>query len=1031
MSDRFSTDLESYLTNHGFECLESIGRGPKAEVFRCHHLESGTDMALKIWAGHSREFADESLSRHFFLNLKSHTKGRQTSKSVQIQAIAPRHRFVIMDLMNANITTHIQSETLAPEMAESILIRSLKCLYHIHERHNAIHGNLKPNNLFVDQSGKIRLGDSLYVSMNENRLIEDTQLLPVPDGYALSNATVMNTDKLDYPLAKYLSPEMINKGFGPIGMWIDQFMLGFTVFELLLGKSEFNSMFLGVGHEAMDVELGWLRWHGSSERMPSPYDVLPQLSPSLKEVLHRMTRKEVDKRFSNVAVAIGSLERERTYHQVTSGITIDPMELHSPAENRGGSRMIQETGNKPAESVASFKSSNDSLPSMRINRGKNSVLKTDVPFIDIPPERYTTEWWQEKWQEPKMQKWSKAFAIALLMLFMISLFTGSDPNSKVTFTSETHGLVLNVNGERVDLNKPTEYPVGKDLTIQATAENHTPLLNHVVRVIKSSDPMIIPLELKIDKYELTVNPLIENAKVLINGKNYPGNRGTFDVGTDLIISWSAPGYENEEKTWTVRPNTSKKWEYKSFRKLPRKREVVVRSTPEDAEVWSGNNRIGVAGKPFALNIGKHELKLIHADHQDLPLGEVLVDPGDEPLNLGQRSMKAKAARGFIEVSTEPPDAQVSYTALNHEGQEVPGLIPGDNGEVPVGSNWKIVATCKGNSQSKQVKVAEGLNQVRFELSISQRLTNNFGMQFVYIPPPEKPFEFGHVEKRLDFRKNNHPDSVHFSGFNSQFRFMERNALTPPALVVDGGRNSYPIKPVFYIPPTKVRVSMGFYVAENEVTLREWQKVMGSRPSFMKDIVPDDQPVTSVSRKEAYSFMRRAEQLEGLPMGTYRLLTDVEFDYIAKHGNAGIDHATLAETNRKRPGSATKMPVDAFGLHEIQGNVAELVEDYYSKDFHKKFYNQLDPVNFTYSNTGIARGCHYGISMKDHSLSFRMRVNENGRDPHVGFRVVRMRPSVDSESSGRLNTAAYSEHFNESDSDQNNDSKSTRNQIAGK
>jgi formylglycine-generating enzyme required for sulfatase activity len=439
----------------------------------------------------------------------------------------------------------------------------------------------------------------------------------------------------------------------------------------------------------------------------------------------------------------------------------------------------------------------------------------------------------------------------------------------------------------------------------------------------------------------------------------------------------------------------------------------------------------VAGKPFALNIGKHELKLIHADHQDLPLGEVLVDPGDEPLNLGQRSMKAKAARGFIEVSTEPPDAQVSYTALNHEGQEVPGLIPGDNGEVPVGSNWKIVATCKGNSQSKQVKVAEGLNQVRFELSISQRLTNNFGMQFVYIPPPEKPFEFGHVEKRLDFRKNNHPDSVHFSGFNSQFRFMERNALTPPALVVDGGRNSYPIKPVFYIPPTKVRVSMGFYVAENEVTLREWQKVMGSRPSFMKDIVPDDQPVTSVSRKEAYSFMRRAEQLEGLPMGTYRLLTDVEFDYIAKHGNAGIDHATLAETNRKRPGSATKMPVDTFGLHEIQGNVAELVEDYYSKDFHKKFYNQLDPVNFTYSNTGIARGCHYGISMKDHSLSFRMRVNENGRDPHVGFRVVRMRPSVDSESSGRLNTAAYSEHFNESDSDQNNDSKYTRNQIAGK
>ena len=60
----------------------------------------------------------------------------------------------------------------------------------------------------------------------------------------------------------------------------------------------------------------------------------------------------------------------------------------------------------------------------------------------------------------------------------------------------------------------------------------------------------------------------------------------------------------------------------------------------------------------------------------------------------------------------------------------------------------------------------------------------------------------------------------------------------------------------------------------------------------------------------------------------------------------------------------------------------------------------------------------------------MRVNENGRDPHVGFRVVRMRPSIDSESSGRLKTATDSEHFNESESDQNNDSTSTMNQIAG-
>lgn len=1027
MSNRFSDDLESYLTNHGFECLESIGTGPKAEVFRCHHLESGTDMAMKAWTTHSPEFADESISRQFFLNLKAHTKGKQSSDSVQLRAVSPRHRFVIMDLMNGNINDHLQSEPLEPEMAESVLIRSLKCLYRSHELQKAIHGNIKPNNILLDHSGKYRLGDGLYVQLNENRLIEDPQLLPIPEAYALANASSMSPDRSGYPLAKYISPEMINKGYGPIGIWIDQFMLGFTVFELLMGRIAFNNMFLGVGHESKDLELGWLRWHGSSELMPSPYDVMPHLSPGIKEVLHRLTRKEVDKRFSNVAVAIGSLERERTYHQVSAQIDDDPVNLQNPVDHNKGIKKLDEVVNNSSVLFAHGQSTQKSMPMKNHNHKLQTVNDSENPFVNIPPERYTVEWWQEKWQEPKTQKWSRIFAFAALMLLMISLLLGSDSKAKVTFTSNTPGLIVTANGERVGLNKEIEYIVGKDIIIQAEAENYNPLVNHVVMVEKSSEPLQIPLDLKMEQYEVTFNPLINNAKVLINGKSYSGNRGTFDVGSDLIISWSAPGYESEEKHWKIRPNASKKWEYKSFRKLPKNREIVLTATPEDAEIWSGNKRLGVAGKSFGLNIGKHDLKLTHSDFEELPLGEVVVEPGDEPLNLGQRSMKPKMTRGFFQVTTEPPDAQVDYIALNRDGKEIPGRTPGENGEIPVGSDWKIVAKYKGNVQSKQIKAAQGLNPVRFELSILQRMTNNFGMQFVYVPPPEKPFEFGHVEKTLEFRNSQTSNPDHFGGLYPQFKYMERNSLTPPALVIDRGRKTYPIKPTFYVPPTKVRVTMGIYVAENEVTIRDWKKVMGSRPVFMKDNVPDDHPVTGVSRKEVYSFMRRAEQHEGLPMGTYRLLKDVEFDYLAKHGNAGIDHATLAETHGKNPGPASIMPPDAFGLREIHGNVAELVEDFYSKDFHKKFYNRLDPVNFTYSNTGIARGCHFGISMKDHSPSFRMRVNENGRDPHVGFRVVRIRSNISSEAIAQENPDAITE--NEAETDRSTDSIPAISQIA--
>ena len=68
-------------------------------------------------------------------------------------------------------------------------------------------------------------------------------------------------------------------------------------------------------------------------------------------------------------------------------------------------------------------------------------------------------------------------------------------------------------------------------------------------------------------------------------------------------------------------------------------------------------------------------------------------------------------------------------------------------------------------------------------------------------------------------------------------------------------------------------------------------------------------------------------------------------------------------------------------------------------------------------------------MKDHSPSFRMRVNENGRDPHVGFRVARIRPNTNSDSSGRSQSVTITETRNEPEMDQHDDSTTAINQVA--
>ena len=118
----------------------------------------------------------------------------------------------------------------------------------------------------------------------------------------------------------------------------------------------------------------------------------------------------------------------------------------------------------------------------------------------------------------------------------------------------------------------------------------------------------------------------------------------------------------------------------------------------------------------------------------------------------------------------------------------------------------------------------------------------------------------------------------------------------------------------------------------EVTQGQWEAVMGSNPSRFPECGLDC-PVEQVSWEDAQEFIRRLNAMDGA--GTYRLPTEAEWEYAARAGTTGDRYGNLNaiawyadNSGVARPHPVGQKAPNAWGLHDMLGNVWEWVEDWY-------------------------------------------------------------------------------------------------------
>jgi formylglycine-generating enzyme required for sulfatase activity len=201
-----------------------------------------------------------------------------------------------------------------------------------------------------------------------------------------------------------------------------------------------------------------------------------------------------------------------------------------------------------------------------------------------------------------------------------------------------------------------------------------------------------------------------------------------------------------------------------------------------------------------------------------------------------------------------------------------------------------------------------------------------------------------------------------------------------------------------LPRRRVRISHPLAVGRFEITQGEWRACIAAGPC--KDVLIEDGlssnprlPLSGISRFGPRHYIK---WLNGKTGRRYRLPSEAEWEYAARAGTTTPWHtgnsltAEQANIDAKGRRDVGSYPANAFGLHDMHGNVWEWVQDLI-------LTSQTNYANFprdgraVYSEEGsylLARGGSWAESYSSARSAARLIISTPDSDKGMGFRLVR-------------------------------------------
>ena len=204
------------------------------------------------------------------------------------------------------------------------------------------------------------------------------------------------------------------------------------------------------------------------------------------------------------------------------------------------------------------------------------------------------------------------------------------------------------------------------------------------------------------------------------------------------------------------------------------------------------------------------------------------------------------------------------------------------------------------------------------------------------------------------------------------------------------------------PQHGVTIGSAFAVGVYEVTFAEWDACVSS--GGCGGYRPDDwgmgrgqRPVINVSWEDAQSYVGWLSRETGK---SYRLLSESEWEYVARAGTVtrywwgnaiGVNRANCDGCGSRWDGERTapvgSFTANAFGLHDVHGNVWEWVEDCWN-DRYAGAPRDGSAWESGECSLRVLRGGSWVNGPRDLRAADRNWVDSGNRDNYVGFRVAR-------------------------------------------
>jgi formylglycine-generating enzyme required for sulfatase activity len=190
------------------------------------------------------------------------------------------------------------------------------------------------------------------------------------------------------------------------------------------------------------------------------------------------------------------------------------------------------------------------------------------------------------------------------------------------------------------------------------------------------------------------------------------------------------------------------------------------------------------------------------------------------------------------------------------------------------------------------------------------------------------------------------------------------------------------------PIHKVRISTEFEMNKYPVMQAQWEAVMGNNPSNFKGA---KLPVEQVSWKDTQEFIKKLNAAnDGY---VYRLPTEAEWEYACRAGTTGDYAGNLDEmgwydkNSEEKTHAVGEKKANAWGLHDMHGNVREWCADWYNERYYAKSPD-VDPKGPDSGSSRVWRGGGWNNNAAYCRSAYRDSYNPGTRFDSSGFRLVR-------------------------------------------